>query len=258
MQKLFTITLIFFIIFTLTYTQTSLELGWEWYNKRAEGAKGTEASAAPVDKAIKYFLTSIKDPASEESAAVGLLKGYYFKATFVPMKKNERKELYKAGRELGEKMRKKFPGSLDMKYWYGVNMGKWAEIYSKIAAAREGVADKLKKLSEEIIEADPVYDRGSAYMFLGRVHHQTPKIPFILKWPSKKISKECYKKAIEIAPGRIISRYYLADLLADRGKKDEAIKILEELILKKPEPDNLVEDRSDLAGVKRLLEKLKK
>ena len=57
-------------------------------------------------------------------------------------------------------MIEKYPNSAPAHYWYLVNLGSWAQVYGTIAAAREGVADLMKKHSEIIIELDEKYMDG--------------------------------------------------------------------------------------------------
>ena len=46
-----------FILILLSYTvaQSNMEKGLEWYEKRAEGAKGFKAKSIPIDRSIEFF-----------------------------------------------------------------------------------------------------------------------------------------------------------------------------------------------------------
>ncbi|TAL59569.1 MAG: hypothetical protein EPN85_09070 [Bacteroidetes bacterium] len=238
---------------TQTVNAASFEvLGKEWYEKRAEGAEGTSAKPEPINKAIAYYEKAFEQQASAENAA-GLLRCYYFKGSFVSMTADEQKAIFSKGKNFGEAAVKQFPSSAPVKYWLVAHMGKWAKTYGVISAAREGAADKIKKLSEEIIQLDPNYNDAGGYEILGLVHFHSPNIPFILTWPSNKSALENLYKAAQFAP-TIANNLCLAQALAKAGKKDLASALLKKTLTMQPRAEKLVEDRS---GLKRVAEVLK-
>ncbi len=48
-------------------------------------------------------------------------------------------------------------------------------------------------------------------------------------------SLECHRKAMELLPGFLINNYRLAHIYMDSGRYDEAIKVLEEMLIRNPE-----------------------
>jgi len=228
-------------------------LGKEWYEKRAEGAEGTSAKPEPINKAIAYYEKAFEQQASAENAA-GLLRCYYFKGSFVPMTAAEQKAIFNKGKNFGEEANKQFPSSAPVKYWLVAHMGKWAKIYGVLSAAKEGVADKIKKLSEEIINLDANYNDAGGYEILGLVHLHSPNIPFILTWPSNKTALENLHKAAQLAP-TIANTLCFAQALVKAGKKDLAAALLKKTLTMQPRSEKLVEERN---GLQQAAEQLKK
>ncbi|MCI0530167.1 MAG: hypothetical protein L0Y56_22215, partial [Nitrospira sp.] len=84
------------------------------------------------------------------------------------------------------------------------------------------------------------------YRILGRLHHQTPAVPFITGWASTKEAVSYLRKAVQLGPRNLLNGLYLAEALWDLGGDDsrkEAIKLAEELVHATPEPKLLVEER---------------
>jgi tetratricopeptide (TPR) repeat protein len=238
------------ILSSALFSQTELEQGKTWYAKRT--------NHGAIDSAIFYLDKALKDTELEKEAALTLMKCYYFKGTFSGLTKDQKKKIFNKGKVLGEKMHKKYPKSAPVTYWLAVQWGRWAEVYGKLAAARQGVADKLKVLSEEVIRLDPKYDDGAGYRLLGRIHHQSPRIPFILSWPSNQEAIKNLRKARDISPDNVTTNLFLAEVLLDEDHKEEAIKILEALVRTKARAGNRKEDNSDLRKARKLLKKYKK
>ena len=71
-----------------------------------------------------------------------------------------------------------------------VDWGKWALVFGKTAAVKQGAAAKIRDYAQAVILLDPAYDGGGGYRVLGRLHHQTPAVPFFTGWASRARSAE--------------------------------------------------------------------
>ncbi|MFH1321141.1 MAG: tetratricopeptide repeat protein [Bacteroidota bacterium] len=253
--------LLFLLILTFTASfaqdNSALENGKMWYEKRAEEASGVIAKSETIDKAIGFFEKAL-DSEDTEEAAVYLMKCYYFKGTFVETEKDKRKEVYEMSRTLGEKMTTKYPKSPAIKYWHLANTAKWGETIGIMKAAKEGLADILKTMCEELIALDPNFRNGGGYRMLGIINFKTPYIPMILSWPSDEEAIKNLEKSLEITPGNILGNLYLAQVLYDEGETERAIEILEKLAKRKPSQNDFLEDKKDIAEAIELLNKYKK
>ena len=138
-----------------------------------------------------------------------------------------------------------------------MNLGSWAEEYGVISAAREGVADLMRKHSKKIISLDPEFENGGGYFMLGVVHYKSPYIPFILSWPDNDKAISYLSKSINIGKAIPNQKVYFAQALYKDGKKNEAIKLLEEVANMQPSTDERVRDWDQIDTAKQLLKDYK-
>jgi len=257
MKKIITIILIALITMNIALGAEHSEiLGREWYERRAEGSPGPTAQAGPISMAIKYYEIALQNSPSEENT-IWLLKCYYFKGSFVNMSREDKKTLFDKGKTIGEKMAAKYPHSAAIKYWLAAQYGKWAKAYGPIKAAREGLADKVHKLAEDVVSIDPTYNEGGGYALLGLLHYHAPYIPFFLTWPDDEIALENLKKAMLAAPSPANKLCY-ARAIEDSGRHIESINLLKETIQMNARAEKLIEDRNSIAQAKELLTELLK
>ncbi len=211
-------------------SDSSFQEGVTAYESRAEKAGGMKAHPDQINKAIVAFKKAKENPNTELDAGVYLLKSYYYKGKYVAQDDETKKSVFNLGKALGEELIEKNPESAAVRYWYLVNLGSWAEVYGIIAAAREGVADLMREHSEKIIELDPEYSDGGGYFMLGAVHFKSPYIPFILSWPSNDDAVVFLTNAYETGVATPSQTVYLARALHKDGQKDQAKKLLKDLI----------------------------
>jgi len=164
-----------------------------------------------IDSAIFYFKKAKTN--FSERATLGLLKSYFFKGTYPDLPKKRKKEILALGKKIGTKGIKTYPKNGPMHIWYAICLGRWAQEFGAFRAAREGVVDKLKYLCERTIELGPAEARSDGYRIFGRIHHQAPRIPFFLSWPSNQEAIRLYKKALKIEPDNPTTLFFLGHVL---------------------------------------------
>ena len=253
MKSMLTIFTVLIVSLSSWSQQAELDKGMGYYNKRAEGASGLVAQPGNIDKAIGHFNAALSTKASEEEAAILLMKCYYYKGTFVETEKGERLAVYNMSKALGEKMMMTYPRSVAIVYWHAANMGKWGETSGIMKAAKEGLADLMKEWCEKIIELDASYKDGAGDRMLGIVHFKTPYIPFILSWPDNDAALNHLEKSLKRNDKDFIANVYYAQALKSDGEEEKAISILEKVVTWSPSPDQLLEDKKELKEAKRLL-----
>ena len=120
------------------------------------------------------------------------------------------------------------PGRHEVFLWDSVNWGEWALAYGKMAAAREGAADRIKREATIAKLVDPKLEGGSPHRVLGRLHDQTPHIPFITGWASSKEAVRFLNESLKIDPTNKITRVFLAEAMVnnDSDTKPQAIQML--------------------------------
>ncbi len=154
---------------------------------------------------------------------------------------------------LAEKMIAKYPNSVALRFRYLTCLGKWAEVYGIFTAAKEGVADLMKEHSEIIIDLDSDYENGGGYFMLGAVHFKSPYIPFILSWPDNDDAIIWLRKAYNTGRALPVQKTYLARALFKDGQKEEALRLVKDVIATPPEQDEVLEESLEIEEAKKLL-----
>jgi tetratricopeptide (TPR) repeat protein len=162
---------------------------------------------------------------------------------YVGLSEKDQKDIYNKGRSLGEQMIERFPKSVPIKFWYGANLGRWADVHGFVKSATSGIAGKLREACKQIIELDPKYQGGGGYRILAQVHFYSPNIPFLMGWPSDDRALELIEKAMAIAPEHPTNRMLYAQILLEFDRDEDAKKQLQYILEMEPRPTHLVEDR---------------
>lgn len=136
-------------------------------------------------------------------------------------------------------------------FWLAANMGALAESFG----LRQGIKyrGQIKDALLTTLKIDPAFLDGSADRALGRWYY---KVPGLFGGSNKK-SEEHLRKALTYNPDSIISRIFLAETLADMGRKDEARQEAQAALDAPLDPDWAPEDRRFKAQAKALLAKLR-
>lgn len=136
-------------------------------------------------------------------------------------------------------------------FWLAANMGALAESFG----LRQGIKyrGQIKDALLTTLTIDPAFLDGSADRALGRWYY---KVPGLFGGSNKK-SEEHLRKALTYNPDSIISRIFLAETLADMGRKDEARKEAQAALDAPLDPDWAPEDRRFKAQAKALIAKLR-
>ncbi len=130
-------------------------------------------------------------------------------------------------------------------YWAAADWGKWALAFGKTAAVKQGAAAKIRDYAEAVIRLDPAYDGGGGYRILGRLHHQTPSIPFFTGWASRSEALKNLRLAVQTDPKNALGREFLAEAIwdYDTAHRDEAVAMMKALVAETPPPDWALEVR---------------
>jgi hypothetical protein len=246
----------------------AFDAAWALRAKGAAGGAARTESVAPVLEAGRSALAA--DPGSL-AARWKLMRALYFLGEHATDGNAAKREVFEEGKRLGEStlelirreagasagrdLSKATPVEL-VPYvkgraevapcflWAAVNWGKWALVFGKTAAARQGAAAKIRDYAEAVVRIDPGFDEGGGHRVLGRLHHQTPSIPFVTGWASRTEALKNLREAARTAPRNFVNRLYLAEALWDyeKEKRPEARRMLEELVADEPSAELAVED----------------
>jgi tetratricopeptide (TPR) repeat protein len=257
--------------------------------RRADGHQGERAMAGPIDEAIAAYERAVKEKPDRLEAYWKLLRALHYKGdyTVAVQAREERQKVFGHGREVfeaalgqiarrtGKKMDELTPqqvaalvsaeGAKGAKggipeapalyLWGAIHWGLWGDSYGRLAAARQGVGDKVRRYGEIALAIDERYDRAAAHRLLGRLHTLAPKVPFVTGWVDRDEAVSQLRRAVALAPEDLFNQVYLADALLQHfpQKAAEAKEILRRVLQKKPDPQRVVEDERALAEARRLL-----
>ncbi len=249
---------------------------------RAENAQGAVAAAAQIDAAIAAYQRAIALNANDLDAHFKLLRAHRFKGAYVARTSDEKKAIYASAKSAGETALKAVNralaakgvkadapekqvadairgtrGAAEIYLWDSVNWGEWALAYGKLAAARQGAADHIRREATIALLVDPRLEDGAPSRVLGRLHDQTPRIPFVTGWASSKEAVRFLEQSRTIDPANKLTLVFLAEAMVslDSSNKPKAIQMLRTVVSAPDNPLYVVEDAAATADARALLKK---
>jgi len=260
--------------------------GDQHWAARAEGHSGGHAKAAQIDAALAAYARAVTQNPNDLEARWKLLRAYRFKGAYVATSNDEKKQIYAQAKTAGEQTlalldrmlkakgvangtkgtekqiadaSRGIPGAPETFLWDSINWGERALAYGKFAAAKEGAADRIRREATIAGMIDPKLEGGSPYRVLGRLHDQTPHIPFITGWASDKEAVKFLNESLKIDPSNKITKVFLAEAMVDNNSdtKPQAIQILKEVVAAPNPPEYEVEQAQATEDAQALLRKWK-
>lgn len=222
--------------------------GESLYNRRSEKITGTIANTSNINLAIKHY----ERAALSAETTAALLKAYEFKGHFTLASDAEKEKTYEKAIAFGEAELVKYPNNVAIRYYYISNLARWGQQVGVIEASKNGLLNKIKRQAEEILLTDTDFGEAGAQRILGAMHLRVPKIPFVLKWPSKEMALELLSEAYNSYPENPANVMLYAEALIENKQEQRGRIILEELISRTPRKHRLVEDMDSLEQAKDL------
>jgi tetratricopeptide (TPR) repeat protein len=250
--------------------------------RRAEGQHGGHAAPGPIGEAIAAYERAYKAQPANLEAAWKLLRALHFQGDFVATSQNDKQRIFGRGRDVFEaalneverraggraklddlappaaaKAVAGIPEAKPIFLWGAVHWGLWGDAFGRLAAARQGVGDKVRRNAEILLALDERYEDAAAHRVLGRLHTLAPKVPFFTGWVDRGQAVSHLRRAVALAPDSLLNRLYLADALLQHqpDKAAEARQILKRMIESRPGPARQVEDERAIADARALLAK---
>lgn len=267
----------FLLVFVLA--STALAEGDRQWNMRAAGSSGGRAVAGPIDAAIAAYERAAAENPEALEPRWKLLRALRFKGAYVARTNDEKKAIYSRAKDAGEDALKvvyrrlqlpsnapekqvaaaagAVPGAAETLVWDAVNWGEWALAYGKLAAARQGAADRIRRNAGIARLVDPALEGGTPSRVLGRLHDQTPRIPFITGWASQKEAVRFLSESLKVDPANKITIVFLAEALVsdDAKTRPRAVQMLREAIAAPNPPEYQVENARATEDARALLAK---
>ena len=157
--------------------------------------------------------------------------------------------MFRAGIDAAKSAVKLQPEKPEGHFWLGANYGGQAKLST--LSSLSTVTD-IRTEMEKVIKLDEKFQSGSAYLALGRLYLQAPKV--LGGDTSKAI--EYLKKGLTIAPNNSLMKYYLAEAYESENKDAEAKKLIEEIIASTPDPQFGAEHKDAIAKANKLKQKI--
>jgi tetratricopeptide (TPR) repeat protein len=157
----------------------------------------------------------------------------------------ERDRSFREGAAAGKAAVELQAGKPEGHFWLGANYGGSAQ-HSTLAGLTS--VDDIVGEMETVIKLDEGYQSGSAYMVLGQVYLQAPK----MLGGDRQKAVEMLEKGLRFGEGNALLRLRLAEAYVAAKRNDDARKQLDAISNMKPEPDYLPEYKEAVAEASKL------
>ena len=175
----------------------------------------------------------------------------YYIGDFGP--KEGRVKHYEKGIALSQRAIKLQPNSVDGHFWLAANYGGKADSVSDRAQILGdlkalSIVKKIRAGMQTVVKMNEAYENGNAYLALGEIDRELPSV----MGGNKKRAITQYEQGLKVAPENLDLKVALSKAYKDAGRKDEARRLLEE-VLKATPTTRIQRDAQDEA--KQLLNK---
>src|SRR6185369_3810512 len=161
----------------------------------------------------------------------------------------ERDDMFREGTEAGKAAVKLQPDKPEGHFWLGANYGGSA---ANSTLANLSSFQDIKREMEAVLKLDERYEGFSAYLGLGRLYLQAPRV---LGGDTNK-AIEYLEKGVKLNPRHGLMRFHLAEAYQANNRDAEAKKEIEALMAITPDPKYAAEHNAAVEKGKKLLEKI--
>ncbi len=156
---------------------------------------------------------------------------------------------FERGIEAGQKAVALQPNSVEGHFWLGVCYGGYSEVKGALKAL--ATVKKIRAEMETVLRLNAGYEEGNAYLALGEMDRELPRL--FGGNTSRAISY--LEKGLSVAPKSMNIRLSLSQAYLDTGRRDEANRLLQEVIQMQINPARAKEQRSIQEKARKLLNK---
>ena len=162
---------------------------------------------------------------------------------------DEQDDMFREGTEAGKAAIQLQPDKPEGHFWLGANYGGTAA--NSTLASLSSIKD-IRGEMEAVLKIDESYQGYSAYLGLGRLYLQAPRM---LGGDSEK-AIEYLQKGVKLNPAHALMRFHLAEAYEAKNRDAEAKKQLDALMAMTPDPKYIAEHKHAVEQAKKLLEKI--
>lgn len=215
---------------------------------QADKLYAQRADLARTREGIVLLKRALASDAGSYDAAWRLSRFNYFLGTYTTVK-IERDRAYGEGVEAARRAVKLQDGKPEGHFWLGANLGGQARtsMLSGLTAV-----DEIRREMERVIQLDEGFQGGSAYMALGQVDLEAPRM---LGGDSKR-AVEVLEKGLRFGENSMPYRLRLAQAYIAVNRKEDGRKQLEVILNSKPNPEYLPEYEEAVAKAQKLMAQL--
>src|SRR5262245_18956875 len=262
--------------------QDPIAAGDAAWARRAEGHQGDRALPGPIDEAVAAYERAVKEQPDRLEGAWKLLRALHYKGEYATAAREGKQQVFARGKEVAEagidrlarrvggrqkldamepaKAAQALSGIPEAKplfLWAAVHWRLWGDVFGRLAAARQGVGDRVLRYSEILNALDESYEDAAGHRILGRLHTLAPKVPFFTGWVDREKAVTELRRAVALGPDNLDNHLFLAEALLEHqpAKSAEAREILRRLLARKPVPELVVEQERTLVNARALLAK---
>ena len=268
-------------------TAGSLELiekGDSAYQHRADGHDGARARAEPIEEAVRSYGAALELEPDNRLARWKLLRSLYFKAEYTLSTDEAKLAIFQEAIDIADDGRARLlagagirtdedelepeeiasaladeSDAAEIYFWSAAHWGLWGKYKGKIAAARQGVATRVRDYAEVTALLDETIEEAGGHRILGRLHTEAPRLPFVTGWvdPDEAVSR--LELAAEIDNTALLTKVFLAEALLEfrPARRTEAISLLEAVAASSPDPAMVVEETKTIEDARAVLASLR-
>jgi tetratricopeptide (TPR) repeat protein len=259
-------------------------LGDAAWSRRAVGhvAGSGRAAAAPIGEAIVAYERALRQQPDRLELYWKLLRAVHFRGQFVASTREEKQAVFGPAREVAEaglerlgrkvggrarldamtpaaaaKALSAVPETAALHLWAGIHWALWGDNFGRLAAARQGVGDRVRRYAEVVIATDERFEDAGGHRLLGRLHTLAPKVPFLTGWVDRGVAVAELRRAVALAPDDPLNQVFLADALLQyqAAHSAEARQSLRRVLDRPALAERVVEDEDAQVQARQLLAK---
>ena len=265
-------------------TESLISQGLEVYRQRAEGHYGARAQPDRIERAISIFREALDQDPENRTARWMLLRSLYFKGEYVLDDEEEKLALFESATKIADDGRAQLLATTDLSgepeeldppmianalrdeseaaeiyFWSAAHWGLWGSYSGKIAAARQGVATRVRDYAQVVALLDEQLEEAGGHRILGRLHAEAPRLPFVTAWVDHDEAIWRLELAAELNPDALLTKLFLAEALLEYrpSRRSDAVSLLEAITQSTPDPAMIVEETKTIDDAQALLEKLR-
>jgi len=175
-------------------------------------------------------------------------RGYYYVGDEAG--KNEKLGYFQKGIDVAQRAIAARPDGVEGHFWLGANYGGYSEEKGALKALQ--TVKKVRAEMETVLRLDDRYNDGGAYLALGEMDRELPRI--VGGSLSRAISR--LEQGVKVAPNNLEMKLSLARAYQEDGRREDARRQLQEILARTINPSRAHTERNVQQKARQLLGKL--